>query len=69
MSGLDNFSGTCYNRAEAHPIIRAWIGQLLESKELTSILERYGSHKIDVTLSANGGKAVLKPRIALRKTE
>lgn len=69
MSGLDNFSSTRYNRDEAHPIVRAWIGQLLGSRELASILKEYGHHKIDVTLSASNGKAVLKPKIALRKAE
>lgn len=69
MGGLDNFSKVCHNRAEAHPIIRAWIGQLLESRELASILREYGHHKIDVTLSASGGKAVLKPKISLRKAQ
>lgn len=69
MSGLDNFSNICHNGAEAHPIVRAWIGQLLGSRELASILKEYGHHKIDVTLSASSGKAVLKPKIALRKAE
>ena len=69
MERLDNVSNTRYNRVEAHPIIRAWIGQLLESQELASILEAYEHYRIDVTLSASSGKAVLKPKIALRKTE
>jgi len=69
VGGLDNFSNICHNRAEAHPIVRAWIGQLLESRELASILREYEHHKIDVTLSASNGKAVLKPKIALRKAE
>lgn len=66
---LDNLLDICYNRAEAHPIIRAWIGQLLASEELASILKTYGYHRIDVTLSASSGKAVLKPEITIRKTE
>lgn len=66
---LDNLSKVCHNGAEAHPIIRAWIGQLLASEELASILKTYGYHRIDVTLSASSGKAVLKPEITIRKTE
>jgi len=69
MGILDSREEICHNRAEAHPIVRAWIGQLLESRELALVLEKYGSHRIDVTVSASNGKAVLKPKIAFRKTE
>ena len=67
MGHLDKELERCHNKTEAHPIIRAWIGQLLGSEELVSILGEYEQYKIDVTLSASGGKAVLKPKITLRK--
>ncbi len=48
------------------PIIRAWIGQLIGSKELAHVLERYRNRQIDVVLSASRGRAVLRPKITFR---
>ncbi len=65
--GLDKRSITGYNEDnKAHPIVRAWISQLIQSKELALVLDRYEFRRIDVTLSASGGKAVLKPTISFR---
>lgn len=66
MEPLDKQREGCHN--EANPIIRAWIGQLLRSEELASVLEDFGQHRIDVTLSASNGKAVLKPKITFRQS-
>lgn len=51
---------------DAHPIVAEWIDQLRDSAELATILARYETHKIDVTLSASNGRAVLRPKISIR---
>ena len=63
---LDNSENIDYNNSKAHPIVRSWIGQLLNSKELAHILERYDTKQIDVTLYASGGRAVLSPKVSIK---
>lgn len=50
--------------ADVHPLVRAWISQLL-SPEITALLAVAGDGQIDVKLSAAKGKVRMRPAIVV----
>ena len=50
---------------EVDPIIAVWIERLLNSDLVADALSNYRNSKIDVTLSASSGRAVLAPKVTI----
>lgn len=50
--------------ADVHPLIAAWIRQLL-APEVTTMVSLFGSDQIDVKLSAARGKARQRPTVVI----
>jgi hypothetical protein len=50
--------------ADVHPLVRAWIGQLL-SPEVVAVVSAFPDGQVDVKLSAAKGKVRARPTIVL----
>lgn len=49
---------------DAHPLIRAWIGQLL-SPEVMAVIAAFPDGQVDVRLSAARGKVRARPTVVI----